>query len=305
MADLSPEEPPDLASPSFGDTAGVEPAIPPSFDGFAPHRTKVVAACRFAADQPDVVGMVLTGSFAQGNVDMFSDVDLRVIVEDEALDRVLARREEFPRAAGSVVAHFPGDHVGEPNLSIVLYDDLTHVDYFFLPLAGAGKYPGPAGSVILWERDGRVSAVPAEDPPPEGVPSTRLAWIEARMWTWSWYIQTKIVRGELYEAIDGLNYVREHVLLVLLALEQGTAAAGFRRLEGRIGDRAPAFAATIAGPDPGALLTALRAAMHLYVELSRPLLARHGVIPNDPARRVVLAALDAGLDWRPSPPPGV
>ena len=122
MAVLSTDAPPNSASSSFGDTARVEPAIPPSFDAFALHRAKVVAACRFAADQSDVVGMVLTGSFAQGNVDEFSDVDLRVIVEDGALDRVLARREGFPRAAGSEVAHFPGDHVGEPNLSIVLYD---------------------------------------------------------------------------------------------------------------------------------------------------------------------------------------
>jgi hypothetical protein len=43
------------------------------------------------------------------------------------------------------------------------------------------------------------------------------------MWTWSWYIQTKVLRGELYEALDGLQYVRDNVLFKLLAMHAGNA----------------------------------------------------------------------------------
>jgi hypothetical protein len=124
------------------------------------------------------------------------------------------------------------------------------------------------------------------------------------MWTWCWYIQSKILRGELYEALDGLQYVRDRVLFRLLAFQRGARPAGARRVESALGDRREAFAATIPfADDPAAVLSALRAEIGLYLELSAPLLAEHGVSPNDAARTIVHQALDAGLGWTRSPVP--
>jgi hypothetical protein len=122
------------------------------------------------------------------------------------------------------------------------------------------------------------------------------------MWTWCWYIQSKILRGELYEALDGLQYVRDQVLFRLLAFERGTRAAGARRVEAALGDRDEAFAGTIPfAQDAAAVLSSLRAEIDLYLDLSSPLLADHGVSANNEARTVVRRALEAGLDWAPAP----
>ena len=50
---------------------------------------------------------------------------------------------------------------------------------------------------------------------------------------------------ELYEALDGLQYVRDRVLFRLLAFERGTRPAGARRVEAALGDRREAFSSTI------------------------------------------------------------
>jgi predicted nucleotidyltransferase len=60
-------------------------ALPPAFERFPRHRAKAEAACRTALADPDVVGMAVTGSFATGNADEVSDVDLRVYARSGAV----------------------------------------------------------------------------------------------------------------------------------------------------------------------------------------------------------------------------
>src|SRR6266498_1144295 len=197
-------------------------AIPASFDGLPLHRAKVEPICRYAVGRAEVVGMAVTGSFAAGHPDAYSDVDLRVAVEDDALESALADRRVFADAGGTVVAMFTGEHVGAPELAIVLYDDLTHVDLHFQPAGRVGEMGRGLPAIVLWERDGRLTAqLPGADPED---PAAKLAWWEARMWTWCWYVQAKILRGEVYEALDGLGYLRATVLFPLLAMSRGRPA---------------------------------------------------------------------------------
>jgi len=123
--------------------------------------------------------------------------------------------------------------------------------------------------------------------------------MEARIWTWSWYIQSKVLRGELYEALDGLQYVRDQVLFRLLAFDGERRPAGGRRAEAVVGDHRDAFARTIPRSlDPATVLASLREEIDLYRVLADPLLERHGIGTGE-ARTVVLRALDLGLDWTP------
>jgi hypothetical protein len=123
--------------------------------------------------------------------------------------------------------------------------------------------------------------------------------LEARIWTWSCYIQSKVLRGEIYEAMDGLQYVRDRVLFRLLAFHGQRRPAGGRRAEAFVGDHGDAFARTVPKSlDPASVLAALREEIDLYRRLADPLLERHG-IDTAQARTVVLQALDLGLDWTP------
>ena len=140
---------------------------------------------------------------------------------------------------------------------------LLHVDLKFVSLEDV--HERVEDPVILWERDGRLSAAlaraearyPAADP----------AWIEARFWIWAHYIADKIERGEVFEALDGLTLLRAAALAPLAFLRAGAHATGVRRVE----DRLPAFAAnlerTVGGVDAAACAGALEAAVELYTEL--------------------------------------
>ncbi len=241
--------------------------------------------------------MAIAGSFVDGSPDEYSDLDLRVVLANGSFERVFPRREEFARACGPLVAAFKGEHVGEPQLLITLYDDLVHVDYLFTELADAPKRNDGRKVQVLWQRDPGVSEKLSQ--PYTADPAADLAYMEARMWTWTWYIQSKILRGELWEAVSGLAFVRDEVLFRLLAMSQGMRYRGARFAEQIIGTHADAVARTLGPLDKGSVLEALRATVHLYIELADPLLERYGVELAHSARKTALSALEAGLSWRP------
>lgn len=273
--------------------------IPESFDGHPRHRSKVEAAARAGLENPDVVAMAVAGSFAEGIADELSDVDLRLYVSQESIDRTVGVIPTLAAACGTVVALFTGEHVGAPALTIVLYEDLVHVDFDVLASTGVAEHNRGRPVVVLWERNGVSAQLPGQD---RADIEHEVRWIEDRMWTWCWYIQSKIVRGELYEALDGLQYERDQVLFRLLAFRLGTRPSGARRVEATLGDRESAFANTIPlAHDAPAVLAALRTEIDLYLDLGSPLFADHGVSPNDDARTAVRRALDAGLDWGSTP----
>src|SRR5512132_1036488 len=271
-------------------------ALPALFERFPRHRATAEAACRAALAHPEVVGLVVTGAFATGIADERSDVDLRVYVRPDAVEGVVARIPDLAAAAGRVVALFVAEHLGIPTLTIVLYDDLVQVDFDVIVADRAAEHNDGLPAVVLWEREPISDALPGTYAPEV---AAGVRWLEARIWTWSSYIQSKVLRGELYEAMDGLQYVRDRVLFRLLAFNGERRPAGGRRAEAVVGDHGDAFARTVPKSlDPASVLAALREEIDLYRRLADPLLERHGVDTAE-ARTVVLQALDLGLDWTP------
>src|SRR5256885_4988237 len=63
------------------------------------------------------------------------------------------------------------------------------------------------------------------------LPISQVQWIEDRFWVWVHYIAVKIARGELFEAIDALEFVRARVLGPLILSEAGGQPNGVRRVE--------------------------------------------------------------------------
>jgi hypothetical protein len=240
--------------------------------------------------EPDVVGMAIAGSFVDGTPDVYSDLDIRMVLADGSLQRVFRRREELARASGPLVAAFTGEHVGEPHLLITLYEDLVHVDYLFAELADAPAKNEGRRVIVLWQRDDEVANALSRPLVPN--PPGDLTNMEARMWTWTWYIQSKILRGELWEAVSALNFVRDVVLFRLLAMTRDVRYRGARFAEGLVGEHAGSLKRTQATLDRDSLLEALRTTVHLYLDLADPLLARHGVEPARAARTTVLRALE-------------
>lgn len=269
-----------------------------ALEGFPQHDAKLQAALRLVPECDDALGLVLGGSFAEGIADVFSDVDLKVVVDAERVPAAMEWRDaRLVDGCGSAVARFTGEHVGVPGLLIVLYDDLVHVDFQVMSVDEAAVLAG-LPHVVLWARGETLARALARAPAPAG--GVDAAWFEARMWTWLWYTQTKVLRGELYEAADAITYMRTNVLFPLLAAARGRRPGGARRVESLLGELEAPFAATLPSLDRGETMAALEHVADLYLGLVDPLLAADDRPPAAAARRVVRAALADGLGVRPS-----
>ena len=229
------------------------------------HRSFLEHALSAAPGVDGLVGLAAGGSFIAGEIDEFSDFDLVLAVEPGAWPEILDRQPAIAAELhASFLAGFTGEHVGEPRLLVCLYGPpLLHVDLKFVSLDD--MYERVEDPVILWERDGLMSAALARGE--ARYPRADPAWIEERFWIWAHYIADKIERGEIFEALDGLSMLRAHVLSPLAFLGAGVEATGVRRIE----DRLPAFATdlerSVGGVDPAACTAALEAAIELYTEL--------------------------------------
>src|SRR5438552_4656377 len=242
----------------------------------AAHRDLLRSILEGARKATGVVGLAAGGSFASGKMDEFSDIDLVVAVEPSAEVARPESRRAFAGRLGPLLAAFPGDHVVDPRLLFCLYvPPLLHVDLKFLSLEELlHRIEDPA---ILWDRDGALRAAISRSP--AEYPRPRFQWIEDRFWVWVHYTATKINRGELFEAIDALAFVRAKVLGSLALLQAGVRPSGMRRVEQRAPARIAALRSTLSFHDTTSCRDALMATVALYTEL------REQLAPTTMARR--------------------
>ncbi len=211
-----------------------------------------------------LAGVAAAGSFARAAVDAHSDLDLVIAVEPEHFDGVMRDRSAIAESLGPLLVAFTGEHVGAPRLLICLYGPpLLHVDLKFVPLPEAARRVDAC--VVLWERDARLSGVLATEEP--AYPAPDLQWFEDRIWPWVHYLAGKIARGELFETLDGLGFMRARVLGPLLLQREGAQPNGVRRIETAVPGSVAALRATIADHDAASCVRALRATIALYREL--------------------------------------
>lgn len=217
---------------------------------------------------PSIIGLAIAGSWADDDMDEYSDLDL-VLVSRE---KIGGNREKMIRIAkefGDFISGFTGEHVSEPRLLVCLYDNpLLHVDIKFVTLQEfQTRVDDP---VVIFEREGQLSEVirlyPSQWPAPD------LQWIEDRFWTWVHYIATKIGRGEYFEALSNLDYLRMNVLSPLMQLKNSQKARGLRKVETRLkAADLENLKITVAQYNKASLVRALDNAVSVYRSLRRTL----------------------------------
>jgi predicted nucleotidyltransferase len=252
-----------------------------------PHAAFLNPALERLQRDPRLVGVAAGGSYLAGSLDEFSDLDLLIAVEPDAYESVSGERAQIAADLGPLLAAFTGEHVGEPRLLICLYGPpLLHVDLKFIRLEAAAVRVEDAA--VLWERDGRLSEAMRQAPARYPLPN--LQWIEDRFWIWIHYGAAKVGRGELFEAIDFLGFLRSRVLGPLSLLARGARPDGVRRVEFLAPDLAEAMRSTVAQYDAASCASSLRAAARLYGRL-RSDLASQDLRVNALAQAAALAYL--------------
>jgi predicted nucleotidyltransferase len=255
----------------------------------AAHARFLRRAIEYLQGDPRVVGVAAAGSYATATMDEFSDLDLLIAVEPHAFDAVLTERHGIAGALGPLLAAFTGEHVGEPRLLICLYahdgpSGPLHVDLKFVALSDAANRTD--NPIVLWERESRLTDTFGSRQ--SRAPAPDLQWIEDRFWVWLHYGAAKVGRGELFEAMDFLAFLRAQVLGPLVLMEVNAMPFGVRRVELAASARIRELRNTVAAYAPADCLRALMEAARLYRTLC-DVLHGSGVKRNLAAEREVMA----------------
>jgi hypothetical protein len=242
------------------------------------------------------IGLAVGGSWASAELDAYSDLDL-VIVTREKIAPDLSQMRAYAARLGTMLSSFRGDHVGEPRLLIALYDSpLLHVDIKFLTIDEF--YHRVEDPTILWERDGQLTSVLQQST--ARYPDFDYQWIDDRFWVWMHYAGLKIGRGEYFEALDFISFIRSMVIGPMLQIRQGALPRGVRRIETTLPVEDMArLRKTVATPDRNSLLDSIHEVYKLYEDLCNEL-APVTLQKNSEARVVVkkyLAALQSPMPY--------
>ena len=255
----------------------------------AQHEAFLKRIAEVTAADSRLIGLLVGGSHVSGLTDRYSDIDCVLVAESQSYSSVLDDRRTMAARIGPLLHAFTGEHVGEPRLMICLYQTpVLHVDYKVITLeALRDRVEDPT---IVWARDDRIRDLLAQSEarwprqPPE--------WFEERFWIWVHYAAMKIGRGEIFEALDMLAFLRRRVFGPLLAERAGHRQYEVRHIERLIPDAVPLLAALTPPPDRKACATALVRAMDVYLDLTRaPVPANRNPAAEIAVRRYLAEAI--------------
>jgi predicted nucleotidyltransferase len=210
---------------------------------FPDHWRIASRAIELLAADDQVLGLYLSGSFANSKPDRWSDIDFYIIARrDSSIDELISDQNKLIRDVADIATLFPATHLGDPHQVIVFYraSEPIHVDYQYRKVDSLVPRPQDSNVMILLDRGGDLARWREACRLAPVVPSTtseQLQYLENRFWGWCWYTHTKIERGELWEARDALEYLRSNVL-VPLGHDEGQVLEGNRRLERKLAPEA-------------------------------------------------------------------
>ena len=212
-------------------------------------------------NDPEVIGLAAGGSWISNELDEYSDLELILIT----INKIAGDKEKmigYAKSFGNFISGFTGEHVGELRLLVCLYDDpLLHVDIKFLTLPEF--HERVEDPVILFERENQLTNIikttKAQWPQPD------LQWIEDRIWTWVHYIASKAARGEYFECMDGLGFIRARVLAPMMQVRDKSIVRGLRKAETKLNQKdLKDLESTVPQHNKTSVLEALRQTVRVY-----------------------------------------
>ncbi|QHJ11651.1 hypothetical protein FX988_01886 [Paraglaciecola mesophila] len=209
-------------------------------------------------------GLSITGSASTNELDQYSDLDFVLAVKPDSYDMLYTQRQVLAKSFGELLACFTGEHVGEPRVLICLYqegEELLHVDLKFVALPDvAQRVDNP---IVLWEEESQLTRLYQSD---EGhYPMQDLQWFEDRFWVWIHYGAARIGRGEFFETLAFISFLRQTVIAPLAKKAHGFEPNGIRRIEQQLPELASELQGILPHFDKASLQTCLYALADIYI----------------------------------------
>jgi len=220
----------------------------------------------------NVIGLAAGGSYISDELDEYSDLDLILITKNK-IGGNKEKMTAYVKSFGDFISGFTGEHVGEPRVLICLFDNpLLHVDIKFLTLPEfADRVENP---VVLFERENQLTEIIKTTK--AQWPLLDYQWIEDRFWTWVHYVAGKAARGEYFECIDGIDFIRAKVLAPLLQIKNKKKPRAMRKVETELTlPDLENLKITIAQYNKESIIKALDNAVSIYKSLRRKLYAEN------------------------------
>lgn len=210
--------------------------FPPIFAQFPAHKNIAAKIVDLLQRDEKVLGLYLSGSFAHGKPDMYSDLDIYIFVPAESREQMIKDHEQLRGKVGDIVSEFPATHLGDPNQIITFYrgNYPIHVDYEYTVKDELTLRKKDEDVLILMDKTGDLQkwkTACANANEPYSPTQEQLQYFEDRFWAWCIYTDSKIKRGEVWEARDSLEYMRKNVIVRLVYFMHSLRSEGNRRIE--------------------------------------------------------------------------
>lgn len=228
------------------------------------HKRFIDNSVKILKEDERIKGIAVGGSYIINEMDEYSDLDFIIAIEHKHYKEVMEERFEIAKKLGNVLSAFTGEHVGEPRLLICLYGpELLHVDLKFVSIDEITyRVENP---IVLWERNNCISE--ALQLSVANFPKYSLQWIEDRFWVWIHYGATKVGRGEIFETIEFISFLRQTVIGPLLLLKNGKLPRGVRKIEIDAPDSIELLKETVASYNIESCIKSLNIIIQIYLDL--------------------------------------
>ncbi|WP_166243169.1 nucleotidyltransferase domain-containing protein [Paenibacillus turpanensis] len=161
--------------------------------------------------RPEVIGIFVGGSIALGNEDNFSDIDLRVVVQEQALSRYIESKQELAKEWGNVL--FFEDYYPKAPFTIAHYDTFIKVDVFFYNTQTLHPSIWLKGIKILFDPEEIISHLLKKSEALHYTvnQSNVLRW-RGKVFAYIHEVYRRVMRGEYYYALTNLNNIRQFIV---------------------------------------------------------------------------------------------
>jgi len=258
-----------------------------------PHNHQVVINRFVAACQADerVVAALLSGSYARGTADAYSDLDLGLITTDAAYEDFAAGYAAFIRQLGEPVFL---ENFDLPNNVFFIFPDGTEGELAFGRESQFNHIHVGPYKILLDKKHILAEAVFLGHEPTQTDQIETLRRLIYGFWHDISHFITAMARGQLWWAHGQLEELRRQcVNLARLHQNFSAAAEGYEKLEQALSvAQLSALQATFCPLEQGAMFQAARDIIRFYQELA-PLMARaHGIIYPDRLERIMYDRLE-------------
>lgn len=162
-------------------------------------------------ENPDVVGIFLGGSLAKENEDFYSDIDLRIVVEEDKLAYYIENKQKLPKEWGNVL--FYEELYPRAPYTIAHFNNFIKVDVFFYDSSMLQPSTWLKGIRIVLDHKGIISEVLLKSEALEYAVTQKdvISW-RGKVFAYIHEIYRRTMREEYYYALTNLSSLRHYIV---------------------------------------------------------------------------------------------